>query len=873
MADRPRVTLHDLSRWFYGTREIRESMLRDIKTIGLRPRGDNTLNDVDAIQLVVRTFGDTDRASELINVVQRASRPIPYQKPEVAAVQAQPEIEPEDEVGRARRRAELANAGKADTEQGLGQHQETLGADFATNQPLSLAIEITDEGKHTELADSEKLAALQERRRLESLGQQALPVSEDANTTDRQETESPSEGRPTRRERRERRAERRREWAGSRERKRDEAIRPFNEAHGDIAFWQQPAAPNTSLAKQRERLRRGVDKSVEHDKMARHHLQKAEGLEREIDQSIYSDDADVGQRLEGRIAERTAERDRIKAGNANLQRLLRSKPALKTSLDTLEASDLRDLGYNTKDLKDLMFQAKMFRSGLRSIPLTNINASIRRDTQRLGKAQADSKPRVEQPVSEPPERPKTGVEDAEWVISPGAQKLAAEEAPGDRANRRRYEQYAKRLRVHVAGNPPIPTYEQWLESEAKQAEGRQRSRELDEISEQRKKETAIKDAQHNKERIGYLVGLSERDREGALARGEVTRAQYEAAMKAPAQTESPQFVQVSEASSEMLDDHVLLPDKRSKQYGAKSLREWAGLHSSHNNYPASLLNVSDAATVQAAMDAMGAEYVGESHGAQYFDVEGHRIEVSPYAIEYVGSTEKIVSGIARPGNDSQGRSVSRFTSVAADKSFVDAWVDPVAFRAKELAASNKSLAEAQKRRKELQETHTGETTYHDQRTGRTFSIKDEDIVPSLRAKKRQRLTEETERNWKNPEPQYQVPLGLEAGQQSQPVAPVAPVAPAQPKEDINEIVREHGTDREEAILSMLNSLNAVYIGNKSGASDYRLPSGQYMRYERDGWGLSELPPFIAREYEGELSVKKRSRGQGQSELGIMRRMF
>lgn len=64
------------------------------------------------------------------------------------------------------------------------QHQGTLPGDFATNQPLELALEVFDDGQHTDLADSENYAAREERRRLERLGQQALAISADALVTD-----------------------------------------------------------------------------------------------------------------------------------------------------------------------------------------------------------------------------------------------------------------------------------------------------------------------------------------------------------------------------------------------------------------------------------------------------------------------------------------------------------------------------------------------------------------------------------------------------------------------------------------------------------------------------------------------------------------
>ena len=61
-----------------------------------------------------------------------------------------------------------------------GQRQTTLGADFATNQTLSLALEVFDEGEHTELVNRENQQDLQSRRELVRRGQQAFSINAEA---------------------------------------------------------------------------------------------------------------------------------------------------------------------------------------------------------------------------------------------------------------------------------------------------------------------------------------------------------------------------------------------------------------------------------------------------------------------------------------------------------------------------------------------------------------------------------------------------------------------------------------------------------------------------------------------------------------------
>jgi hypothetical protein len=127
----------------------------------------------------------------------------------------------------------------------------------------------------------------------------------------------------TRRERLERKLEKRREWAASRERKANAAISSAISMVSCIPMGQPILIGHHSekghralLARSDNAMRRGVESAD----MAKHHESKAEGLEAQLDSSIYSDDPDAVEALEAKVAALEAERDRIKAFNASCRK-------------------------------------------------------------------------------------------------------------------------------------------------------------------------------------------------------------------------------------------------------------------------------------------------------------------------------------------------------------------------------------------------------------------------------------------------------------------------------------------------------------------------------------------------------------------------
>lgn len=123
----------------------------------------------------------------------------------------------------------------------------------------------------------------------------------------------------TRRERLERKLEKRREWAESR---RADAANRFDAAHKateHIPFGQPILVGHHSerhhraaIAKSDTNMRKGCESAD----MAEHHDSKAEGLESQLDGSIFSDDPDALEQIAARIAELEAEQTEAKRLNA-----------------------------------------------------------------------------------------------------------------------------------------------------------------------------------------------------------------------------------------------------------------------------------------------------------------------------------------------------------------------------------------------------------------------------------------------------------------------------------------------------------------------------------------------------------------------------
>lgn len=144
----------------------------------------------------------------------------------------------------------------------------------------------------------------------------------------------------TTRERKEARIERRREWAAKREEKAEAAMGRYHAIADGIPLGQPILVGHHSERHARRdvaRMDSAVGAAIDHDKMARHHEEVAQGIEAQLDRSIYSDDPDAVDMLRERVEALECKRERIKAYNASCRKgqpnvgLL--APAEKSDLD------------------------------------------------------------------------------------------------------------------------------------------------------------------------------------------------------------------------------------------------------------------------------------------------------------------------------------------------------------------------------------------------------------------------------------------------------------------------------------------------------------------------------------------------------------
>ena len=127
----------------------------------------------------------------------------------------------------------------------------------------------------------------------------------------------------TYRERRENRAERLAEWADKRETKGTASYERGREALGRIPFGQPILVGHHSEKSDRSYRNRAtgaMERGFEDLKKAESMRSRARGIERQLDESIYSDDPDAIERLEERIAELEAKREKIKEHNKAMRK-------------------------------------------------------------------------------------------------------------------------------------------------------------------------------------------------------------------------------------------------------------------------------------------------------------------------------------------------------------------------------------------------------------------------------------------------------------------------------------------------------------------------------------------------------------------------
>lgn len=123
----------------------------------------------------------------------------------------------------------------------------------------------------------------------------------------------------TYRERRAARAEKLREWAEKREARADAAFDAAHDATAGIPFGQPILVGHHSERRHRNAIARSdaaMSRGIESSRMASSMSSRADEIDRQAANAIYSDDPDAIERLQEKLAGLEAERERMKAENA-----------------------------------------------------------------------------------------------------------------------------------------------------------------------------------------------------------------------------------------------------------------------------------------------------------------------------------------------------------------------------------------------------------------------------------------------------------------------------------------------------------------------------------------------------------------------------
>lgn len=220
-----------------------------------------------------------------------------------------------------------------------------------------------------------------------------------------------------RRERLERKIERRLEWAESRDAKSAAAFDAGNmsEEKTGIPFGQPILVGHHSEGRHRrtiERAHRAMERGVEHSHMANHHRSKAEGLQRQLDRCIFSDDDNAIEALEAKLAGLEREREI----NNTVNKIIRRKPRAEKTPEKIK--ELIELGVNPLAAEKLFMPDFCGRIGIPAYVNQNLGGRIKQARDRI----ADLKQRAER--AELAERSETGVSitGGEWVSITFAEK-------------------------------------------------------------------------------------------------------------------------------------------------------------------------------------------------------------------------------------------------------------------------------------------------------------------------------------------------------------------------------------------------------------------------------------------------------------------
>lgn len=196
----------------------------------------------------------------------------------------------------------------------------------------------------------------------------------------------------TRRERLEAKQAKREEWADKAAARSDQRFDAARAIADRIPLGQPILVDHHSARGHRRDLARidaNMGKAVAEQRLSEHHASKADGLARQLDRNIYSDDDDAIEALQARIADLEAEQARRKAINATIRKQgFAAAEALMTEADK---ASLLSVAQHQSYYDPL-------HKGFPPYAMTSTSANIRRLRERIAtiKVQQERAERAEQ---------------------------------------------------------------------------------------------------------------------------------------------------------------------------------------------------------------------------------------------------------------------------------------------------------------------------------------------------------------------------------------------------------------------------------------------------------------------------------------------
>jgi len=196
----------------------------------------------------------------------------------------------------------------------------------------------------------------------------------------------------TRRERLENRLSRRLDWATKANARSLVRFRTVDAIGEHIPMGQPILVGHHSECHARRdaaRIESNIAAGVAENKLAEHHGYRAAGIQRQLDTSIFSDDADAIERLQEKIAKAELRQERMKAVNAAIRRFKKKgEEAQVAALVTLDLWQAREDKIPEAIARQLLKPDFAGRIGIASYELTNNNANIRRMKERVEEIKA-----------------------------------------------------------------------------------------------------------------------------------------------------------------------------------------------------------------------------------------------------------------------------------------------------------------------------------------------------------------------------------------------------------------------------------------------------------------------------------------------------